>query len=384
MPNLVMLLPFVFELSSKNHRGGGQNDPPPPGRRLIRRHTNGVRRQPTGGRLPHPTPSPSPHSHSTLTLTENVGDPRPATTPPTGGRAADGHSSKPGHGVPPAGGGRVATVTSRGSEPGDGASFTGGRAAHNHIGVRTRNPAHRRQNGNDHITREGVARNRETEPAQRRQSGRQPHHGRSGSEPGEEPTHRRHNGRPSHQGAGTLEPGHGTSITGGRRSYHGAGTRQIGHRRGGRSQLTAVIRSQRSHHGAGTRSSAPAANRKTVTSWEEGRGPEPGDGARSPEAERQVTSREEEEGDRNWETGPAHLRQSSRRSQHGRKGEGPEPGDGAHSPKTERQKITAREEVTSRQAKIFTLQRGSRSLEMKSDTLAAEWRWAATTSTEHG
>ena len=35
MPSLVTLLPFVFELSSKNHRGGGgQNDPPPPGRRL--------------------------------------------------------------------------------------------------------------------------------------------------------------------------------------------------------------------------------------------------------------------------------------------------------------------------------------------------------------
>ena len=29
MPSLVTLLPFVFELSSKNHRGGGQNDPPP-------------------------------------------------------------------------------------------------------------------------------------------------------------------------------------------------------------------------------------------------------------------------------------------------------------------------------------------------------------------
>ena len=28
MPSLVLLLSFVFELSSKNHRGG-QNDPPP-------------------------------------------------------------------------------------------------------------------------------------------------------------------------------------------------------------------------------------------------------------------------------------------------------------------------------------------------------------------
>ena len=35
MPSLVKLLPFVLELSSKNHRGG-QNDPPPPGRRLIK------------------------------------------------------------------------------------------------------------------------------------------------------------------------------------------------------------------------------------------------------------------------------------------------------------------------------------------------------------
>ena len=52
---------------------------------------------------PHPTPAPSPHSRSTLTLIENVSDPRTATTPPTGGRATDGHSSKPGHGVPPAG-----------------------------------------------------------------------------------------------------------------------------------------------------------------------------------------------------------------------------------------------------------------------------------------
>ena len=35
MPSLDTLLPFVFELSSKNHSGGGgQNDPPPPGRRL--------------------------------------------------------------------------------------------------------------------------------------------------------------------------------------------------------------------------------------------------------------------------------------------------------------------------------------------------------------
>ena len=33
MPSLVTLLPLVFELSSKNHRGG-QNDPPP-GRRLT-------------------------------------------------------------------------------------------------------------------------------------------------------------------------------------------------------------------------------------------------------------------------------------------------------------------------------------------------------------
>ena len=35
MPSLVTLLPFVFELSSKNHRGGGGKMNPPPGRRLI-------------------------------------------------------------------------------------------------------------------------------------------------------------------------------------------------------------------------------------------------------------------------------------------------------------------------------------------------------------
>ena len=33
---MVTLLPFVFELSSKNHRGGGgQNDPPPPTRAKV-------------------------------------------------------------------------------------------------------------------------------------------------------------------------------------------------------------------------------------------------------------------------------------------------------------------------------------------------------------
>ena len=35
MPSLVTLLPFVFELSSKNHRGGGCQNDPPPGRRLM-------------------------------------------------------------------------------------------------------------------------------------------------------------------------------------------------------------------------------------------------------------------------------------------------------------------------------------------------------------
>ena len=39
MPSLVTLLPFVFELSSKNHRGGGPKWSPPPhtGRRLMSR-----------------------------------------------------------------------------------------------------------------------------------------------------------------------------------------------------------------------------------------------------------------------------------------------------------------------------------------------------------
>ena len=36
MPSLVTLLLFVFELSSKNHRGWGQNDLPPPGRRISK------------------------------------------------------------------------------------------------------------------------------------------------------------------------------------------------------------------------------------------------------------------------------------------------------------------------------------------------------------
>ena len=34
MPSLVTLLLFVFELSSKNHRGAKMTPPPPPGRRL--------------------------------------------------------------------------------------------------------------------------------------------------------------------------------------------------------------------------------------------------------------------------------------------------------------------------------------------------------------
>ena len=36
MPSLVTLLPFVFELSSKTHRGGKMTPHPPPGRGLMR------------------------------------------------------------------------------------------------------------------------------------------------------------------------------------------------------------------------------------------------------------------------------------------------------------------------------------------------------------
>ena len=35
MPSLVTLLPFVFELSSKNHRGGGGKMTPPPTRAKV-------------------------------------------------------------------------------------------------------------------------------------------------------------------------------------------------------------------------------------------------------------------------------------------------------------------------------------------------------------